>query len=197
MSLDPAAADALDRFRAHVMADQEVQSALAKCEAPDRFVAAALDIARCAGIALEVDVFDAGLRPDPIGLFLHAPASQAGTSWPGRDWLPIQVVGVPGGLAVDWVHFAGLPLADPFFATDARRAAALPFNRLFRYRTGLDDFIDSAPDDAPAPDGFIFHMSRCGSTLVSQMLAALPGVVALSEPAPLDIVLKLADAEPY
>jgi hypothetical protein len=118
---------------------------------------------------------------------------QAGKSWPGRDWLPIQVVCLPGGgLAVDWVHFAGAPLDDPFFATDARRAAALPFNRLFRYRIGLDHLIEGALDDGPAPDGFIFHMSRCGSTLVSQMLAALPGVVALAEPAPLDIALKLA-----
>jgi hypothetical protein len=193
MSLDAPAAEALDRFRAHVMTDESLQMALARCEAPEAFVAAALDVARGAGIALAAADFGAGLRPDPIGLFLQAPAPQAGKSWPGRDWLPIQVVGLPGGgLAVDWVHFAGAPLDDPFFATDARRAAALPFNRLFRYRIGLDHFIDGALDDVPAPDGFIFHMSRCGSTLVSQMLAALPGVVALAEPAPLDIVLKLA-----
>jgi hypothetical protein len=196
MSLDAPAAEALDRFRAHVMTDEPLQMALARCEAPEAFVAAALGVARSAGIALAAADLGAGLRPDPIGLFLHAPAPQAGNSWPGPDWLPIQIVGLAGGgLAVDWVHFAGAPLAAPFFATDARRAAALPFNRLFRYRIGLDHFIDGAPDDAPAPDGFIFHMSRCGSTLVSQMLAALPGVVALAEPAPLDIVLKLADED--
>lgn len=193
MSLDPAAADALDRFRAYVMAEAEAQMALARCEAPEAFVDAALEVARRAGIALIAEAFPADLRPDPIGLFLHAPAPQTGSYWPGRDWLPIQIVRVPeGGLAVDWVHFAGAPLAHPFFATDARRAAELPFNRLFRYRTSLDDFILGAPDDAPEPDGFIFHMSRCGSTLVSRMLATLPGVAALSEPAPLDMVLKLA-----
>lgn len=196
MNLDPAAQDALDRFRAHVMADESLQMALARCEAPEAFTAAALEIARAAGIALPQDLLNAGLRPDPIGLFLHAPAPLSGKAWPGRDWLPIQTVGLPGGaFEVDWVHFAGLPLRSPFFATDARRAAASPFNRLFRYRTGLDDFIDTAVSDLPAPDGFIFHMSRCGSTLVSQMLAGLPGVIALSEPAPLDIVVKLAADE--
>jgi len=175
------------------MAEAESQMALARCEAPEAFVGAALDIARRAGIALTAEAFPADLRPDPIGLFLHAPAPQTGSYWPGRDWLPIQIVRVPeGGLAVDWVHFAGAPLAHPFFATDARRAAELPFNLLFRYRTSLDDFIHGTPDDAPEPDGFIFHMSRCGSTLVSRMLAALPGVMALSEPAPLDIILRLA-----
>ena len=37
-----------------------------------------------------------------------------------------------------------------------------------------------------APAGFIFHMSRCGSTLVSQMLAAVPETVAISEARPID-----------
>jgi hypothetical protein len=35
-------------------------------------------------------------------------------------------------------------------------------------------------------------MSRCGSTLVSQMLAALPDTIAVSEPAPLDIIVRMA-----
>ena len=38
--------------------------------------------------------------------------------------------------------------------------------------------------------GFIFHMSRCGSTLISQMLAASESNVVASEPAPLDAVLR-------
>ncbi len=47
-----------------------------------------------------------------------------------------------------------------------------------------------APLDAVAADltdlrlaGAIHHMSRCGSTLVARQFAALPGVIALSEPA--------------
>ena len=40
------------------------------------------------------------------------------------------------------------------------------------------------------PDGLIFHLSRCGSTLVAQMLAALPGTVVASEPPPFDQVLQ-------
>jgi hypothetical protein len=36
------------------------------------------------------------------------------------------------------------------------------------------------------PDGFVFHMSRCGSTLVAQMLAVVPDHVVVSEAEPLD-----------
>lgn len=47
-----------------------------------------------------------------------------------------------------------------------------------------------------APSGFIFHMSRCGSTLVSQMLAALPHTIAISEAAPIDAIVQLSRAWP-
>lgn len=39
------------------------------------------------------------------------------------------------------------------------------------------------------PAGFVFHVSRCGSTLISQMFAALSRNLVLSEPSPVDQVL--------
>ena len=42
------------------------------------------------------------------------------------------------------------------------------------------------------PAGFIFHMSRCGSTLVAQMLAALPENRVLSEPTAINAVIRAA-----
>ncbi len=41
------------------------------------------------------------------------------------------------------------------------------------------------------PAGLIFHLSRCGSTLVSRLLGTLPGVVVVSEPSPLNALLGL------
>jgi hypothetical protein len=37
----------------------------------------------------------------------------------------------------------------------------------------------------------IFHLSRCGSTLLSRLLGTLPGVVVIAEPAPLNALLGL------
>ena len=52
------------------------------------------------------------------------------------------------------------------------------------------DLFDRAQDVASLPlSGAIFHLSRCGSTLVSQMLAALPGNLVMSEPDPLNDLL--------
>jgi hypothetical protein len=40
------------------------------------------------------------------------------------------------------------------------------------------------------PTGFIFHMSRCGSTLAAQMLASLEENIVISEAPPIDSILR-------
>jgi hypothetical protein len=116
-----------------------------------------------------------------------------------RDgWVPIRLVwngcGVRDGEAfVDWCWLGGERFTDPFFDGTIEMAQRRPFNRLFTHRTRiaeLGSWYVASPGMAPA--GFIFHMSRCGSTLVSQMLAALPENVVISEAGPLD---RLARAE--
>jgi hypothetical protein len=62
---------------------------------------------------------------------------------------------------------------------------------LFRYVTPIEKlaaWLNARPH--LQPDGFIFHMSRCGSTLVSQMLAALPSNLVVSEASPIDTVVQ-------
>ncbi|HEY2134640.1 MAG TPA: sulfotransferase [Xanthobacteraceae bacterium] len=104
-------------------------------------------------------------------------------------WLPAQIRWTAQGPLLDWCHLGDLRLTDPFFEQTVGRAMTHPFNLVFRRSTPLDVL------DAPArfelrPAGFIFHMSRCGSTLISQMLASLPQNVVLSEPGPIDQILR-------
>jgi hypothetical protein len=187
----------LDRFRAAVLAGGALQQRLAETQDGERFVARAVEAAAAAGIALDPSELGELAKPDPLGLARFVPAPCGGRAWPGRQWLPAELVMDAGGPALDWLHFAGAPLAEPFFAESVRTATARPFNRLCRYRMPLDALLDPPPADAAAmPDGFIFHMTRCGSTLVSQMLAALPDHAVLSEPPPLDTLIALLGPEP-
>ncbi|MFZ0269359.1 aspartyl beta-hydroxylase, partial [Caulobacter sp.] len=103
-------------------------------------------------------------------------------------WLPAEVSSLDGRPALTWRWFGRRRLTEPFYADDVMLAGYRPLNRLARLRTPLP-----APDDRPprAPDGLIFHMSRCGSTLAAQMLAASPANVVISEAPPLDAVLRL------
>jgi hypothetical protein len=110
-------------------------------------------------------------------------------------WLPMRIQWTPSGPAVDWCHLGDLRFTDPFFAQTVAAAMDHPFNLLFRCTSALDALpIPQTPELRPA--GFIFHMSRCGSTLVTQMLAALASNVVLSEPKPIDQILRVPSRWP-
>jgi hypothetical protein len=66
-----------------------------------------------------------------------------------------------------------------------------PFNLLFSHRTPLSEIAATGARSELRLAGLIFHMSRCGSTVISQMLAALARNVVLSEPAPLDQIVRI------
>ncbi|MES2986436.1 MAG: sulfotransferase [Pseudomonadota bacterium] len=180
----------LDQFRAAVMADPAAQQVLAEQDISAEFAARACAFAAERGIALDPGIFLRQDAPDPLGIHRYAPAPQGGYDWPGAAWLPVQLA--PDDLfKVDWLHFAGLKPDHAFFDDSIRRVVSRPFNRFFRYRTPLESFVDPARAALPLPRGLIFHMSRCGSTLVSQMLGAAPGNAVLSEAAPFDSLLQL------
>ncbi|WP_284313369.1 hypothetical protein [Labrys miyagiensis] len=93
-------------------------------------------------------------------------------------------------LWVDWSYFGEGPLREPFFDDEVQNCLRRPFNRLFRYATPITRLPDCLKANRHLqPDGFIFHMSRCGSTLVSQMLGGLPGSIVVSEAGPIDTVV--------
>jgi hypothetical protein len=113
-------------------------------------------------------------------------------SEPAREgWLPSWAGPVAGALHVDWCHFGESPLHEPFFEDSLARAMRQPVNQLLRHRTPIEALgALHARRPGLRPSGFVFHASRCGSTLVAQMLAALPDAVVLSEASPLDAVLR-------
>jgi hypothetical protein len=103
------------------------------------------------------------------------------------DWTPVALNWEPPQPSIDWGDLRGIRFTEPFFQqTIERWARGNP--RPLR-RTGLDAL--AALDVAPAADpaGLIFHLSRCGSTLVSRLLSTLPGTLVISEPAPINTLL--------
>jgi hypothetical protein len=187
--------DALKSFAALVMADEALAARLAAVEDTDAFIAHATRVAQSHDIVLSEASLRNAAQPDPLGLARLSDAPLAGSSLPPRHWLPTAVAATSGATCVDWGWLGPKPLEAPFYEGAVRRAWALPFNRVFRYRTGLQDLIAQAETaDSLKPSGFIFHMSRCGSTLAAQMLAALSDCVVISEAAPIDAVVQLGRA---
>lgn len=111
------------------------------------------------------------------------------TGWlPGRvAWDPVD----PERSVVQWVHCDQPRFTDAFFDQTLQRCLQRPFNVLFRRRTGLAElerWAEASPGLAPA--GFIFHVSRCGSTLLTHLLGKLEDALVLSEPEPVDTVIR-------
>ena len=106
------------------------------------------------------------------------------------DWMPIRAYWRGNQLLLDWCHFGNLRFTDPFFSDTVEKALRRPFNQLFRRQTPVEALGEvEACDPGLPPTGFIFHMSRCGSTLTAQMLAALPQNIVIAEAAPIDSIL--------
>jgi hypothetical protein len=96
-------------------------------------------------------------------------------------------------LSIDWGDLDGVRFSEPFFDQTIERWAGGPAPRLVR--TGLDALaaLDAAPSLDPA--ALIFHLSRCGSTLVSRLLATHPETLVISEPKPLNALLMAGPPE--
>jgi hypothetical protein len=181
----------LERFRSLLLEEAALQVGLAEADDWAGFVPRAIAAARRLGLDLTAEAFAPLQRADPIGVSrFTAPPSPAPRSLaPG--WLPAQVAWDGAGYVVDWLHFGDRRLDASFFEGDVREALNRPINALCRFRTPLAAVGALAPPGA-RPSGLIFHMSRCGSTLLARMLAASAANVVLSEAAPLDVALQLA-----
>lgn len=108
-----------------------------------------------------------------------------------RDWLPYRIDVAPEVPVVHWCRTGGQRLTEPFFEQDLHHLMGRPFNRALDVRSTIDDAAAHlARHPALPPTAFVFHLGRCGSTLVARMLAADPGNRVLSEPAPFDAVLR-------
>ena len=84
-------------------------------------------------------------------------------------WTPIRLGLQPPEPVLDWCDLRGNRFEEPFFDQSVQRwtngAAARPV-----VRTGLQELVALDGEPSLDPAGFIFHLSRCGSTLVSRLL---------------------------
>ena len=108
-----------------------------------------------------------------------------------NGWIPLFLSRHEQHPVVEWAYMGEERFTEPFCHDTLQKLASRPFNRLFRYQSNLDLLRQRAEQQPGLPlRGIIFHMSRCGSTLLSQWLAALSDSVVLSEPEPLDTLLQ-------
>ena len=100
---------------------------------------------------------------------------------------PVALNLAPDALSVDWGDLGDMRFAEPFFDQTVERWAGGAAARLVRTDLATLAALDAAPSLDPA--ALIFHMSRCGSTVVSRLLSRLPGMLVVAEPKPVNTLL--------
>ena len=188
---------ALDQFCGQVLADLPLQERLRAPNDMNEFIALVVNTASDRGLALDADGVRAAMRGRLPGMDALISDDIRETPLPPHGWLPVGTAWKRAELFVQWSWFGAQRLRQPFFEGDVQRAMFRPFNRLFRYTTPIARLPEWLQHHPPLrPSGFIFHMSRCGSTLVSQMLSAVETNVVVSEASPIDAVVRARQARP-
>ena len=184
-----------ERFRRTVMASPDLRRELLEPIEREKCIAGMLGVSRRCGLPLtqnDIESAEQPFRSGPVPVVGLAEAAAVLTGW-----IPRAVTQAGGELLIDWFDPGDRRLTEPFFEDSIAVARRLPFYRWFSLRTPFEALLPLATQEpGVAPAGFVFHMSRCGSTLVAQMLAALERHVVLSEPEPLDWALRGHLAQP-
>lgn len=103
-----------------------------------------------------------------------------------KGWVPIDAIVSDGRPGLLWMDVRGEKFSEPFFQQTVERLRRQTPSReeLFTEFDATLQFEKIAA--GLKPDGFIFHSSRCGSTLVANALKCLHDSIVVSEASPID-----------
>jgi len=115
-----------------------------------------------------------------------------------RNWIPYRLLVENDTVRCQWLYTGERRFDAPFFAETIGQCMKHPYNSSwFRSETSLDSLIEIAQFVPTVwPTAFIFHVSRCGSTLLSQLLTLGQHRIVLSEVPLLDELLRLPEQLP-
>jgi hypothetical protein len=106
------------------------------------------------------------------------------------NWIPYKLLLEQDQALCRWLNTGDKPFSEPFFDDTITR---LKSNGIQRWHSaGNIQLLPGWSKDVKAikPSAFIFHISRCGSTLLSQLLSINPRHIVLSEVPFIDDVLR-------
>src|SRR5690242_18197791 len=132
---------ALREVRALMDRDPALERRLAAIAAPADFARRLAGEAAAYGIALPPEAAAALTEADALSLARFTPRPPDGTAWPSKRWLPAQTILTGPEPVIDWLNAGDERLLAPFFSDTIRRLQHRPFNRAFRYRMRLADFV--------------------------------------------------------
>jgi hypothetical protein len=109
-----------------------------------------------------------------------------------KEHIPVSFTIKENEIRFRWVKAGDKRFTEPFFQETILACKPFAEKKQDRIETSSDGFFAAAKTvDAVEPSAFIFHISRCGSTLLSQLFATNAQYIVLSEAPLLDDLLRL------
>lgn len=111
---------------------------------------------------------------------------------PLLNWIPYRFDNSSEKLSIRWLYTENIRFTDPFFDETTAKCLVLANNsRIYTSISNTALLAEAAKEiEHLEPHVFIFHVSRCGSTLVSQLLGLNEAHISLAEVPFFDDILR-------
>ncbi|MNX41912.1 hypothetical protein D3C86_723250 [compost metagenome] len=111
---------------------------------------------------------------------------------PLSNWIPYKLIEKDNEVYFEWIYLGDLKYADPFFEETISKCWKHSYNsNPFKVITTAENLIDWSNQLISVElKSLIFHVSRCGSTMLSQSLATSSENVMISEAPIIDEILR-------
>jgi hypothetical protein len=108
------------------------------------------------------------------------------------DWIPYKLVDKGGLLFFEWIYLGDKRFEEPFFDDTIAQCRSHVFNSSrYKVLSTADNLIEWCDQLVTVPlSGLLFHVSRCGSTMISQLLAVSSSNIVISEAPVIDQILR-------
>ncbi|MCD9574268.1 sulfotransferase family protein [Flavobacterium soyae] len=111
---------------------------------------------------------------------------------PLSNWIPYKLIEKNNEIYFEWIYLGDLKYSDPFFDETISKCRSHAHNsHLFKVVSTVENLVEWSEELASVDlKSLVFHVSRCGSTMLSQSLAASTENIMVSEAPIVDEILR-------
>lgn len=111
---------------------------------------------------------------------------------PLSNWIPYKLIEKDNDVYFEWIYLGDIKYADPFFEETISKCKSHAYNtQSFKIVSSVENLIDWSKELISVElKSLVFHVSRCGSTMLSQSLATSSENIMISEAPIIDEILR-------
>lgn len=111
---------------------------------------------------------------------------------PLLHWIPYKLIEKDNDVYFEWIYLGDRKYTDPFFEETISKCKSHSYNsKGIRVVSTIENLVDWSKQLISVElKSFVFHVSRCGSTMLSQSLVTSSGNIMISEAPIIDQILR-------